>query len=105
MMPRNRCRPGRVLLGIALAGLPLSPAGGQNVVTPSAHFGAPMYPEMEPMGLGLHFDRFTEFDGDTLPDGAYRLQPYNGLHQTIGLNLLAFSSTGKFKLWRRLVYR
>ena len=106
MMRGNGSRAARVLLGIALAGLPLSPVRGQNVVTPSPHFGAPMYPEMEPMGqLGLHFDRFTEFDGDTLPDGSYRLQPYNGLHQTIGLNLLAFSSTGKFKLWRRLVYR
>ena len=47
-----------VLVSVA----PAARAEVQTLVSPSAHFGASIFPEFEPMAqVGLHFDRFTEF--------------------------------------------
>jgi hypothetical protein len=89
----------------ALASRPDS-AACQTLVTPSSHWGALIYPELEPLTqFGLHFDRFTEFDKKKDAGGKPILTPYNGIHETIGFNELAISSTGKLIGSKKTLYR
>ena len=79
---------------------------GQTLVAPSAHFGASVFPEFEPMAqLGLHFDRFTEFGKDTNPDGSYTFARKYRLHKTVGLDFVAFSNTDRLFGSRTTLYR
>jgi hypothetical protein len=78
----------------------------QTLVTPSSHWGALLYPEFEPMGqIGIHLDRFTEFDKKKDAAGNPILTPYNGLRETIGFNAIALSTTGKFVRSTTTLYR
>jgi hypothetical protein len=92
---------------LALAGGAGGPRlAAQTLVTPSSHWGALIYPEFEPLGqIGIHLDRFTEFDEKRDANGDPILTPYNGIHQTIGFNAIAVSATGKFVRSRRTLYR
>ena len=78
----------------------------QTLVSPSAHFGASIFPEFEPMAqFGLHFDRFTEFGKDTNPDGSYTLARRYRLHKTVGVDMAAFTGTGRLAGSRTTLYR
>lgn len=68
---------------------------GQATTTPSAHFGALLFPRDQPgYELGLHFNRFTEFDKETKTvDGVETPVRYNHIDKTYGFNLVAFSVT------------
>jgi hypothetical protein len=95
-----------VLLAAGLAGPAAGRLVAQTLVTPSSHWGALLYPELEPLGqFGLHLDRFTEFDKKRDANGDPILTPYNGIRETIGFNALAVSATGKFVRSRRTLYR
>ena len=80
-------------MGMALISLTVAaraPAA-QTLVSPSAHFGASVFPEFEPVAqFGLHFDRFTEFGKGTNPDGTYTFAHRYRLESTVGLNFAAF---------------
>ena len=57
---------------------------------PFIHWGALSYPDQEPiLELGLSLFRFTEFNGDG--------EKFNGIDETIGLNLITFSWTEHFE--------
>ena len=94
---------------VSLALVSLATAAGaeaQTLVSPSAHFGASIFPEFEPMAqFGLHFDRFTEFGKDLNPDGTYTFARRYRLGTTVGLNFAAFSGTGRLFGSRTTLYR
>jgi hypothetical protein len=94
-----------MLLPLALSSS-AQPCEAQTLVSPSAHFGASIFPEFEPMvQFGLHFDRFTEFGKDTASDGSYTLTRRYRLHKTIGLDFAALTSTGRLFGARTTLYR
>ena len=82
------------------------PSAAQTIVSPSPFFGALMYPDREPVRrLGLNFDRFTEFSKKKNEAGEYIFEPYNGITQTIGFNLITATNTGRIANSRRWRYR
>ncbi len=57
---------------------------------PFIHWGALSYPDQEPrLEIGLSLFRFTEFNGEG--------ERFNGIGETIGLNLITFSWTEHFE--------
>jgi len=63
----------------------LQPAKAETSA-PGIHWGALAYPDQEPvLATGLSIFRFTEFNGEG--------ERFNGIHETIGLNLITTSWT------------
>ncbi len=93
----------RCLLGVCVWALSAAAeASAQELVGPGAHFGALPFPANEPgADLGLHFDRFTEFGKPSDPNGTVS---YNGLHETVGLNLVGLTVTRPFPGARATLY-
>lgn len=121
--PRSRVR-AVLLLSTAVALLWVArPCSAQLNVAPSSHWGASMYPTLEPgVTLGYEILGFTELGKDVRADGApltadecrsalaERDLPsrapcggadrYNHIRQTIGLNLIGFSYTHPLRRYR-----
>jgi hypothetical protein len=79
----------------------------QTTTTPSAHFGALMFPR-DSIGyeFGIHFNRFTEFDKATVTvDGVEEYIRYNHIDRTYGFNLLAVAVTRPLSRSNDLLYR
>ena len=92
---------------VAVRSLLLGPLiQGQALVSPSPHFGAWMFPEVEPVSrLGVNFDRFTRFGKEVNASGNYVWVPYNDVQETVGLNLLGYSYTSRVPWFRSTLLR
>jgi hypothetical protein len=80
--------------------------GAQTVVSPSAHFGASAYPDIEPATyVGLNLDRFTRFGKEVDDAGNFLWAPYNGIDRTIGLNTALLSLSAQSRRAPSVIYR
>lgn len=84
-----------MILLAALAAMSPERAGAQALVTPDAHWGAIMIPDLDyRVDLGVHFMLFTQFGKETLPGTTqYTFEPYNDIDRTIGFNVLSLART------------
>ncbi len=74
----------------------IPPVANGETPAPFIHWGALSYPDQEPsLEMGLSLFRFTEFNGEG--------ERFNGINETIGLNLITLSwtehFTNSFKNW------
>ena len=83
---------GRTTFALALL-LAASRADAQGLVTPTAHWGGSVLPDLhERSEVGVHFLGFTRFGKEVDSTGArYTFTPYNDMDETLGFNLATYS--------------